>query len=427
MAESDRESFADPGEIRRTRPDRVLYDPTGGKQRRWDDAEFCWRNEHILVQETADGNLLAMWTAGRPGILRIAYSRSQDAGKNWTKAAYLDGSGVDGGYKAAWQVPVIAPSGRVYVFYTYDYGNTGSNFFGGLRCRYSDDHGRTWSAPVDLDFPPTSIDSPAGQYPPIWISCGMHKDSQGRALIPYTHWARNRQLPAGDAPIKERYCHIELMRIENLAEDPAPTDLQIRWLSQDNPVTVPHAHSPGASFAQEPYLVTLPNERLFMVIRTNLGEVWYTVSGDGGESWRAAEPMRTRDGGDILPQPSAPCPVFALDGGDYLFLYNDNDGFVFGADHVWDIRNRRPAYLARGEFRPGAYQPIWWSAPKLFVDNNAVPWGPGSGRLEAAAYCSFTAHRGERILWYPDRKGFLVGKIITDEFLGDLAVPLAAV
>ncbi|MCK5732565.1 MAG: hypothetical protein KAI38_00140, partial [Candidatus Latescibacteria bacterium] len=86
--------------------------------------------------------------------------------------------------------------------------------------------------------------------------------------------------------------------------------------------------------------------------------------------------------------------------------------------------NRRPAYLARGEFRPDAHQPIWWSGPKLFVDNDAVPLGPeGLGRLEAAAYCSLTEVGEDRVLWYPDRKGFLVGKLVPDEWLAVMDVP----
>ena len=109
-----------------------------------------------------------------------------------------------------------------------------------------------------------------------------------------------------------------------------------------------------------------------MIIRTNRGETWYTVSDHGGTAWREAEPLRTRDGGDVLQQPASPCPVFALARGDYLFLFNANDGYAYGATSTWDVRNRRPAYLCRGEFRPGAHQPIWWSEPKLFIDNANV-------------------------------------------------------
>ena len=39
-------------------------------------------------------------------------------------------------------------------------------------------------------------------------------------------------------------------------------------------------------------------------------------------------------------------------------------------------KNRRPAFLALGEFRPGAEQPIWFSESKQFMDNDGARLGP---------------------------------------------------
>ena len=44
-------------------------------------------------------------------------------------------------------------------------------------------------------------------------------------------------------------------------------------------------------------------------------------------------------------------------------------------------------------------------------------------RVEMGTYDSLTEHDGKRILWYPDRKHFLLGKEITDEWLSDMEVP----
>ena len=44
-------------------------------------------------------------------------------------------------------------------------------------------------------------------------------------------------------------------------------------------------------------------------------------------------------------------------------------------------------------------------------------------RIETAAYCSLTETKRERVLWYPDRKGFLLGKLISDEWLASMWVP----
>jgi hypothetical protein len=393
-------SLADPAEIRRTSPDLIVYDPTGGKRRPWDEVRL-W-NEHFLVQETGDGNLLAFWTSTTKSV---GHSRSEDGGKTWTPPTWFEET-------VGWQVPVIAPSGRVYVFSTH------GGFSGGLSCRVSDDHGRTWAPPVELPFPKSNLD--AGT--PQWISCTVpHWDRQGRPLIAYTHWASTDAVPGGTAGITSRYSHIESFRIENLHDNPAPPALQFTWLNRDAPVTVPHETIQGASFAQEPYLVDLPDGRMMMAVRTNRGEAWYTVSDDQGESWREAEPMRYRDDGPIIQQPVAPAALFRLGRGDYLYLFNNNDGYVFGATSRWDVRNRRPAFVSRGEFRPQARQPIWWSQPRQIIDNGGNKWRL---RLEAAAYTSLTEHKGHRVLWYPDRKGFLLGKYIPDNWLDSFRVPV---
>ena len=38
-------------------------------------------------------------------------------------------------------------------------------------------------------------------------------------------------------------------------------------------------------------------------------------------------------------------------------------------------------------------------------------------------YSSFTTRNGQNVLWYPDRKFFLLGKRITTEFLEGLQAP----
>ena len=413
---------ADPGEIQRTGPDYVIHDPTGGTARPWDDEDFYWLNEHILVHPVGDGSLLATWTAERldaPCLMRIGVRRSTDGGSSWSPPVWVDGREAGGGGQgAAWQVPLESPGGRIYLLYTLCKPPAG--YAGGLYCRYSDDRGSSWSSRYALPLPPSAIDSAdPGREPVRWIGCsGMHRTAAGQILIPFTHWACNPRVPAGTAPFKERYSHVEVMRVENLDEAPPPDRLAFSYLNRDAPVTAPHESVAGASFAQEPYLVDLPGGTLFMTLRTNRGEVWYAVSSDQGRRWDQARPLRTRDGGRRLLHPCSPCPVFDLGGGRYLLLFHDNDGYALGADSRWHVRNRRPTYACVGEFRAGAQQPIRWGGARLLIDNDAVPWGPpGQGRLESAAYVSMTHVAGRRVLWYPDRKGFLLGKRLDDDWL----------
>ena len=209
------------------------------------------------------------------------------------------------------------------------------------------------------------------------------------------------------------------MRLENLDEDPKPQDIRIVWLPKEGGITVPNERHPEASFAQEPSVVPLPDGRLFLAMRTNRGQLWYTVSDDEGATWREPEMMRYTDGGAPVLHPVSPAPIFPLSNGKYLLLYNNNDGFAFGARSRWTVENRRPACLALGRFQPKAHQPIWWSAPRKFIDNDGVPMGPLK-RLDAAAYPSLTEVGGRRVLWYPERKHFLLGKIVPDAWLAEM-------
>jgi hypothetical protein len=75
--------------------------------------------------------------------------------------------------------------------------------------------------------------------------------------------------------------------------------------------------------------------------------------------------------------------------------------------------HRRPIYLVPGRFQAGADQPVWFDEPRFFMDHKGVSLGkPGTnGRLDLALYSSFTVRR-QPVLWYPDRKFFLLGRVI---------------
>jgi hypothetical protein len=92
---------------------------------------------------------------------------------------------------------------------------------------------------------------------------------------------------------------------------------------------------------------------------------------------------------------------------------------------------RFPAFLALGEFRAAADQPVWFSASKMLMDTagvgvDGVRHERGGGRAAQTGigiYTSFTTRKGNHVLWYPDRKCFLLGRRITPQFLADLKVP----
>ena len=83
---------------------------------------------------------------------------------------------------------------------------------------------------------------------------------------------------------------------------------------------------------------------------------------------------------------------------------------------------RHLAFIALGEFRPNSRQPIWFGQPDLILDTGGVPVGP-KGTAEIATYTRPTESTGKRILWYPDRKYYLLGKYIANDIIADMIVP----
>ncbi|MBQ8409170.1 MAG: hypothetical protein IJY39_09945 [Clostridia bacterium] len=156
---------------------------------------------------------------------------------------------------------------------------------------------------------------------------------------------------------------------------------------------------------EEPAWFNLPDGRLFCSMRTNLGAVYYSVSDDCGVTWRNPEPLLFSDGTPFV-HPLSPSPIFDLQNGRYMQLYHG----AFRADNFWQPRT--PLRRAFGHFDPKAKQPIVFdkAADELYMylspeDANSMGYG-----IELAIYGTMTHQNGKNILWYPDRKFFLLGK-----------------
>jgi hypothetical protein len=82
----------------------------------------------------------------------------------------------------------------------------------------------------------------------------------------------------------------------------------------------------------------------------------------------------------------------------------------------WANFFRNPTYYCIGQYTPDAEQPITFSSPVKIFDTDDVAVGP-KRTAETATYTSMTFFQGERILWYPDRKFYLLGKRLPDTML----------
>jgi hypothetical protein len=92
-------------------------------------------------------------------------------------------------------------------------------------------------------------------------------------------------------------------------------DLGATWRRARTTLTAPANSRAGF---QEPAVVELIDGRLLMLIRTDLGSLYRSISTDGGETWGPAEPT-------VLKAPLSPCSIKRVPGtGDLMVIWNDH-------------------------------------------------------------------------------------------------------
>ena len=427
IADADALAERAKAELMVTKPDFIVFKPEIKNGEVSDTG-----NEHFLVFDGPDGSLMAVWTqssAEAQPDQHITFSRSTDEGVTWSKPRIIAGPKKAGdGHMASWGYPLVSKSGRIYVLYSQHIGKHDSFFHhtGWLHGIHSDDNGATWSEPQNVPVARSVNDNPDLSFPPNMLCWQkpLRLGEDGKYFAGFTRWTSNA---VSKNPTKSWTSHdarVEFMRFENVDDSPEVKDLKISWFAaNDKALAVPFPGHPEVSACQEPSIVKLPDGRLFVVMRTASGSPFWSVSGDQGETWATPRRLLRKDGGDPLLHPLSPCPIYDVGGntagsGRYALFIHNNDGHYKNYGPTDTGFNRRPVYLAAGRFQAGADQPVWFDEPKLFMDHKGVGLGkPGTaGRQDLALYASFTVRKGKAVLWYPDRKFFLLGRIIGDEW-----------
>lgn len=415
-----------------TKPDFIVFVPevSGGAS--------DTGNEHFLVFDGPDGSLMAVWTQSSvenfspntPQDQHIVFSQSKDEGKTWSQPRILAGPKKAGdGHMASWAYPLVSKQGRIYVLYSQSIGKHDSfvHHTAWLHGIYSDDNGVTWSQPQNVPVARSIHDNPDPTMPPnmlVWQK-PLRLGKDGKYLAGFTRWTSFAVREPSPKSLGTADSRVEFMRFENVDENPEPCDLKISWfMSNEKALAVPCPAYPENSVCQEPSIVKLPDGRLFCVMRTAAGSPFWSVSGDLGETWTEPRRLLHQDGGEPLLHPVSPCPIYDVGGneagsGRYVLFIHDNDGNFQGYRPNPPVTgfNRRPVYLVPGHFQPGADQPVWFGDLKFFMDHDNVSLGKigTNGRFDLSLYSSFTVRNGQPVLWYPDRKFFLLGRIIGSE------------
>ena len=416
-----------PAQLRITKPDYVVFVPQVT-----DAGVNDTGNEHFLVFDGPDGSLMAVWTqssAEAQPDQHITFSRSTDEGVTWSKPRIIAGPKKAGdGHMASWGYPLVSKKGRIYVLYSQHVGRYDSFFHhtGWLHGITSDDNGVSWSKPQNVPVARSINDNPDATMPPNMLCWQkpLRLGKDGKYFAGFTRWTSFAVRKPATKAWTSADSRVEFMRFENVDDNPAPRDLKIRWFAaNEKALAVPVPGHAESSACQEPTVVRLPDERFFCVMRTASGSPFWSVSRDLGETWTQPRRLLRKDGGEPLLQPLSPCPMYDMGGneagsGRYALFIHNHDGHYKSYGPSDTGFHRRPIYLVPGRFQPAADQPVWFDEPKFFMDHNGVSLGrPGTaGRLDLALYSSFTVRKGKSVLWYPERKFFLLGRMIGAEW-----------
>ena len=381
-------------------PDYVVFTP---KQNNLVTGDIY--NDHFQVFDKPDGRLFAVWTqATVEGDVdqHIAFSKSVDKGLTWAEPQVLAGSRnqTNPQLRASWQQPMVSESGRIYVLWNQQVTSRGphcGNMFG----IYSDNDGETWSSPKLVPMQRMSRDPEDPMIPPSW--CNWQRPLRlgrgGRYLVGVS---RHGKLPA-----EERIgCTIEFLQFDNIDDDPEVENIALSWLSSNENV-LEVKHEKFGSACEEAGIVKLPDGRLFALMRTCAGHPFWSQSRDDGATWSTPTKLLDRDGGTAYLHSRSPCPIYDREGpeaasGTYFALVHNE--FDFEGDTEYQARG--PLYLLAGTFNPTAEQPIEFAPMQLFAPR------PGGNSF----YASLTIVDGKTVLWFPDRKFYLLGRVVGSEW-----------
>mgnify|MGYP005854919577 CR=1 FL=1 len=316
------------------------------------DEGYCDQPYIVITQ---DGHWLCTMTTGKgeegdPGQHIIA-TISTDKGRTWSKPVDIEPAD---GPEASWAMPLVTPTGRVYVFYDYngdrvstlgDKKNIRADMLGWFVYKYSDDNGRTWSPkryrlPVRITEFDRNNDW-KGQVQMLW---GI-----GKPII------AGQSVYLGFSKIGKYLIDTSegwFFRSDNLLAEPDP-DKHVWEMLPEGDVGL---RSPEGPIAEEHNLVALSDGSLYAVYRTVAGFICHAYSRDGGRTWTPPAFAAYTPGGRPIKNPRA-CPRLwkTLDG-KYLLWYHNHGGK--------DFTNRNPAWITGGVEKDGF---IHWAQPEILL------------------------------------------------------------
>ena len=335
--------------------------------------DYC---DQPYVVKTGDGAWLCVMTTARgaegAASQHVITTRSTDQGRTWSAPVDVEPPGVR---EASYAVLQKALSGRVYVFYNYNRDNVREvkredggvysrvDSLGAFVFKFSDDHGRTWSArryeiPV-REFACDRENVYGGRIRFFW-NVGRPIVHKNAVLVP---------LHKVGAMGKGFFAQSEgaFLRSANLLTERDPEKIVWETLPDgDQGLRTPTG---GGRIAEEQSVCVLSDGSLYCVYRTVDGHPASAYSRDGGRTWTRPEYASYKPGGRRFKHPRAANFVWRCANGKYLYWFHNHGGSPARKNPEWDAyADRNPAWICAGEERDSPEgKVLHWSQPEILL------------------------------------------------------------
>lgn len=332
------------------------------------DEGYC---DQPYVVRTDDGHWLCVMTTGK-GVegesgQHIIAIRSNDHGKTWSDPVAIEPAN---GPEASWVMPLKVPGGRVYAFYTYNADNlrlvpncnTPSiarrvDTLGQYVFKYSDDHGKTWSAErYTIPVREMRIDreNPTGGKIRFFWGVGKPIIAGDAAVFGF---AKVGKWGAPGAMVTSQGA---FLRSDNILTERDPA--RIAW--ETLPKGDEGLRAPKGPVSDEANLVMLSDGSYYATYRTIDGYNCQAYSRDRGQTWTGPEYASHTPGGRRLKHPRAANFVKKFTNGKYLLWFHNQGGEPVHAAKWEYYTGRNPAWICGGVERDGF---IHWSEPEILL------------------------------------------------------------
>lgn len=329
------------------------------------------------VVRADDGAWLCVMTtaAGHEGSATqtVVTMRSMDQGGSWSDPVRLE---PEGGPEASYAVLLKVPAGRIYCFYNHNTDNvrevkredrgvyTRVDTLGHYVFRYSDDHGRTWSA--------QRYEVPVREF-----ACDRQNLYGGRIRF---FWNVGRPLLLSDAALLTLHkvgafgvgfmtrSEGVFLKSANILTERDPEKLRFETLP-DGDVGL-RAPAGGGLIAEEQSVTALSDGSLYCIYRTVDGYPTSAYSRDGGHTWSEPRYATYTPGGRRIKHPRAANFVWKCANGRLLYWFHNHGGaLVQQFSGGWEpYHDRNPVWLCAGEERDAPDgRVIYWSQPEILL------------------------------------------------------------